>query len=108
MIKLLDALTKLSGFELAERNNFLIEAKRATKSLNANRSGFDPHHVVTDKYNKFVEKALLCQIQLNVQNELVRLKSQSNAPDSDDGLPAVSDQDLCELSDKLLNLEKIY
>jgi len=87
--------------ELTERNNFLIEAKRATKSLNANRSGFDPHHVVTDKYNKFEEKSILCQIQLNVFNELMKAKSNNC-------LPMASDQDLFELNDKLLNLERIY
>jgi len=100
MIHLLDALTKSNGFSLSERNNFLIEAKRATKSLNSNRSGFDPHHVTTDKYNKFEEKSILCQTQLNVLNELIKAKN--------DGSLTVMEQDLFDLNDKLMNLEKIY
>merc|ERR1711933_593398 len=110
MVQLLDALTKSKGFELSERNNFLIEAKRATKSLNANRSGFDPHRAITDKYNKFEEKSILCQIQLNILNELAKKKNaqimQQDGTDTDND--RVSDQDWFALNDKLLNLENIY
>ena len=102
MIKLLDALTKTNGFQLNERNNFLIEAKRATKLLNNNNNNnnnyninFDPHNVNQDKYNKFEQKSILCQIQLNVLNELRFIK-------------IGNEQDLFELDYKLLNLDKIY
>eukprot|EP01083_Nonionella_stella_P009338 26940_1 len=95
LIQLLDALTKSNGFELEERNNFLIEAKRATKILQQQKKdSFDPHNPQNDKYNKFEEKSILCQIQLNLLNEL------RSIPHED------ADEDT--LNYRLLNLEKIY
>ena len=59
---------------LEERNNFLIESKRATKSLNNNGTNFDPHNAITDKYNKFEEKSILCQFKCDLNYKLLNLE----------------------------------
>jgi len=105
MVQLLDALTKSSGFTLHERYNFLIEARRATQTLNEKRVQFDPHNVSNDRYNKFAEKANLCKIQLDV---LYTLKRKCNAAAGNNSSLCVQDRDLVSLEYKLLNLEQIY
>jgi len=117
MVQLLDALTKTPGFSLEDRNNFLIEAKRATKSLNNNGSNFDPHTVNNDQYNQLEERSVLCGIQMKALNELERRARRpllEHEHPNDDGMTEqqqdamTTQHDLRTLHSKLLNLEQIY
>jgi len=98
VIRLLDAMTKKSGFTLRKRYEFLLEAKRACTSLTSNGSQLELDNVsaeIADRSHQFDERAVVCHIQLEVARKLRQH-------------PKCTQEDLRDLESRLMGVADIY
>jgi len=98
MIRMLEAMTRMTGFTLQKRSDFLLEAKRACKVLNSNRSQLQldaASSEIADKFHEFEEKAVVCQIQQDVVNKLKHSRQ-------------CSEEEVLALEGRLSGVEELY